>query len=303
MRAGLILLAACTASPALAQHEGHDPHAGHAMPAARDPSCPPEHAAMGHCTPATAATAIEVSPGAPPQGAMSGPEHAADQVWGTEGMAPSRATLRGEHGGMAVGKILIDRAEYRSGGGYAWEVQAWHGGDADKLWLKSEGEGDGRLDRGEVQALWSHAIGPWFDLQAGLRQDFGRGPDRTHAVLTVQGLAPYWFEIEAAAFVSNKGELSARAEADYDLRLTQRLILQPRIEADVQAQDVPRLRLGSGLSRGEIGLRLRYQFVPEFAPYVGVAYERAFGDTARLRRAAGEARGGWSMLLGVRAWF
>lgn len=258
---------------------------------------------MGHCTPATAATTIEVPPGAPPQGAMSGPGYATDRVWGTEAMAASRATLRGEHGGMAIGKILIDRAEYRRGSGYAWEVQAWHGGDLDKLWLKSEGEGDDHLDRGEVQALWSRAVGPWFDLQAGLRQDFGRGPDRTHVVLAVQGLAPYWFEVEAAAFVSNKGEVSARAEADYDLRLTQRLILQPRLEAEVQAQDVPALRLGSGISRGEIGLRLRYQFVPEFAPYVGIAYERAFGDTAQLRRAAGEARGGWSMLLGVRAWF
>jgi copper resistance protein B len=122
-------------------------------------------------------------------------------------------------------------------------------------------------------------------------------------VLGIEGLAPYWFEVDAVAFVSNKGDVSARFEGEYDLRLTQKLILQPRIELDLALQDVPEIGLGSGLSAAEAGLRLRYEIAPEFAPYVGVAYERAFGDTAGFRRAAGEEAGGLSLLVGVRAWF
>jgi copper resistance protein B len=119
----------------------------------------------------------------------------------------------------------------------------------------------------------------------------------------VQGLAPYWFEVDAAAFLSTKGDLTARVEAEYDQRITQRLILQPRVEFDLAAQDVPELGIGSGLSTAELGARLRYEFKPQFAPYVGVEYERAFGDTADFRRAEGEDVGGWSFLIGLRAWF
>jgi copper resistance protein B len=344
----ILLLAGTAFSPALAQHEGHggttnphaghgtseqppvDPHAGHAMPSAPEaaplpdphaghgaPAATDQHAGHGSSAPETAAdphaglatTEAATPPVAPPPpGALAGPAHAADAVWGEDSMAPSRDILRREHGDMTVSKILLDRLEWRGGNGqdgYEWDIQAWHGGDIDKIWLKSEGDGafgEG-LESAEIQALWSHAIDPWFDLQAGLRQDFGPGPDRTYAVLGMQGLAPYWFEIDGALFLSDKGEVSARAEAEYDLRITQRLILQPRAEADVQLQDVPARRLGSGLSTGEIGLRLRYEIEPQFAPYVGVAYERAFGDTADLRGAAGEVRGGWNLLLGIRAWF
>jgi copper resistance protein B len=154
-----------------------------------------------------------------------------------------------------------------------------------------------------VQALWSRAIDPWFDLQTGLRYDFRPDPSRAYLVLGVQGLAPYWFEVDAAAFVSTKGDVSARFEAEYDIRFTQKLILQPRVEVDFALQDVPELGIGSGLSSGEIGARLRYEVRPEFAPYVGVEYERAFDGTARFRRAAGEDRGGVSFLIGLRTWF
>lgn len=291
------------AAPPSDTHAGHapaapppDPHAGHVMPGAGNP-----HA--GH-----APTADEPAPAPPPAAALGGPIHAADGVWGAGAMAPSRVTLRTEHGAMSFAKVMIDRFEWSSRAGrdgVAWDAEAWHGDDIDKVRLKSEGEaafGEG-LEHGEAQLLWSRAADPWFDLQAGLRQDFGPGPDRTYAVLGVQGLAPYWFEVEAAAFVSHKGEVSARIEAEYDLRITQRLILQPAAEIDLQLQDVPELGLGAGLSTAEAGLRLRYEISPQFAPYVGAQYERAFGDTARFRRAAGERRGGWSLVLGARAWF
>lgn len=286
------------------------------VPSAADPSCPPEHAAMGHCTAkadgphaghsATAASEIAVTP--PPAEALTGPEHAADTAWNPTDMAASRRGLLSEHGDIQVSKILIDRIEWanRSGkDGYALDAQAWWGGDIDKVWLKGEGEGAFGEDAEnvEVQALWSHAIDPWFDLQLGVRHDFAPSTGRTYLVAGVQGLAPYWFEVDVAAFLSSKGELSARAEAEYDLRITQRLILQPRVELELAAQDMPELRVGSGLSAGELGLRLRYEFQRQFAPYAGVQYEHAFGDTADFRRTEGEGAHGWSFLLGVRAWF
>jgi copper resistance protein B len=293
-------------APATDPHAGHhmpeappaDPHAGHGMPEAA-PADP--HA--GHTM---AETRPPIAP--PPAAALSGPAHAADAVYGTDVMAPARAVLREEHGRIRTAKVLIDRLEYRSQNGrdgFAWDAEGWYGGDIDKLRLKSEGEGafGERLEHIEAQALWSHAVDPWFDLQLGLRQDFGRGPDRTHLALGVQGLAPYWFEVDAAAFVSTKGDVTARVEAEYDLRITQKLILQPEAELQFSLQDVPELRVGSGLSTAEAGLRLRYQVKREFSPYIGVEYQRGFGDTARLRRASGDGAGGWSLLLGVRAWF
>jgi copper resistance protein B len=193
---------------------------------------------------------------------------------------------------------------------YSWDGQFWYGGNINKLWLKSEGEGEfgGSLEAAEIQGLWSRAINPWFDLQAGVRQDFGEGPDRTHLVVGIQGLARYWFEVDGALFLSNKGDLTGRIEAEYDLRLTQQLILQPRVEVDFSLQDIPELGTGAGLSTGEIGARLRYEFYPGsgaavIAPYIGINYERAFGDTADFRRADGERRGDLRLLLGVRTWF
>ena len=291
-----------------------------APPPAPASTCTAEHAAMGHCTmpsdpPAVphaghdmgqaAASEIPVAP--PPPEALSGPAYAADFVWGSA-MERSRNILREEHGGMPAAKLLVDRAEtsLRDGrDGYLLDTQSWYGGDIDKLWLKSEVEGSWgeKPDHVEVQALWSHAIGPWFDLQSGIRFDPQPGPNRTHLALGVQGLAPYWWEVEGALFLSNKGELTARAEAEYDLRITQRLILQPRIEVALSAQDIPELDIGAGLSEASLGLRLRYQVSPLVAPYVGVEYEHAFGDTRDFRRAEGEKADGLNLLAGIRFWF
>jgi copper resistance protein B len=314
MRTLFFLVALLASAPALAQHQGHeghedpaskeettvDPHAGHQMPA-EAPADP--HA--GHVM-SDASAGPQVAPA--PAAAAAGPEHAADSVYGAEAMAEARRGMRREHGDMRVSKFMLDRLEWRSEegrDGYAWDAEAWHGGDVDKLWLKSEGEGafGEAPERIEVQALWSRAIDPWFDIQLGLRHDFRPDPERTHLVVGVGGLAPYWFEIGAAAFVSDKGEVSVRLEAEYDLRLTQRLILQPAVELEVSLQNVPELGLGSGVSSGEAGLRMRYELKREFAPYLGVEFERAFTGTARDHRAAGEEAGGWRLVAGVRAWF
>lgn len=305
----------------------------HSMPstagtAAGDPrasACPPEHAAMGHCTPATpqpadphaghdmAPVAADIPDGPPPPAALSGPAHAQDLVFDPREAARSRANLAREHGGLTAWKFLLDQAEATvgdGGEGFAWDAQFWYGGDIDKLWMKSEGEGafgEG-LEQGEVQALYSRAIDPWFDVQAGVRQDFGTGSDRTHLVLGVQGLAPYWFEVEGAVFLSTEGELTARLEGEYDLRLTQRLILQPKAEVDLSLQDMPDIGIGAGLSTASLAARLRYEFYPDggpavIAPYVGVEFEQAFGRTADYREAEGEDAGGVRLLAGVRLWF
>lgn len=273
-------------------------------------TCTPEHAAMDHCRPPDGA---EIAEAPPPPEAFTGPAHAQDLFFDDAAAARSRAELAEEHGGLEAYRFLVDQLEASIGegrDGYAWDAQFWYGGDIDKFWFKTEGEGEfgGELEEVEVQALWSHAIDPWFDLQAGVRQDLRSGPDRTHLVLGVQGLAPYWFEVEGTLFLSDKGDITARAEAEYDLRLTQSLIFQPRAEIDFSFQNVPELRLDSGVSTAEFGARLRYELFPQsglavVAPYIGAQYERAFGDTAGFRRAAGEDAGGWRVLAGVRTWF
>ena len=335
----LALSASMLAFPAaaFAQHAGHgsQPPAT-PVPEAAAPACTPEHAAMGHCTmpPADphaghgmgatppgkvndphaghampAMTAPDAPPVAPPPPeAFSGPEHPAAIIYDPAQFAQSREAMINEHGGAVTSMILVDQLEYRTHDGkdgYAWDIQGWYGGDYDRLWLKSEGEGafGESPEQVEVQALYSRAIDPWFNIQAGIRHDFRPDPERTHLVLGIQGLAPYWFEVGSAVFLSNKGKLTARVEAEYDQRITQKLILQPAIEFDLSAQNVPELGVGSGLSTASAGLRLRYGFVPEFAPYIGVEYERAFGKTADFRRAAAENVGGWNLLAGIRLWF
>ncbi|WP_414714464.1 copper resistance protein B [Sphingomonas sp.] len=212
-----------------------------------------------------------------------------------------------EHGGMSFSQLMLNLAEvqFRNGrDGYRWDGEFWYGGDINRLTIKSEGEGTFREDaEGEVQALYSRAVGPYFNLQAGVRQDFAPGPDRTYAAIGFEGLAPYWFDVEGALFLSDKGDVFGRLEGYYDQRITQRLVLQPRVEFNLSAQDVPLSGLGSGLTDAEAGLRLRYEIKREFAPYVGVSWERQFGDTARFSRARGEGTGGFSFVAGVRTWF
>ncbi|KFL48787.1 copper resistance protein CopB [Sphingobium sp. ba1] len=154
-----------------------------------------------------------------------------------------------------------------------------------------------------MQVLYSRAIDPYFNLQGGIRQDFGRGPDRTYATIGVEGLAPGMFEVEGALFLSTKGDVLGRVEGYYDQRITQRLILQPRAEVNFAAQDIPENDIGSGLVNIELGARLRYEFSRQFAPYIGVSYLRKAGDTARLSRLAGEDVHATSFVAGVRFWF
>ncbi len=204
--------------------------------------------------------------------------------------------------------IEADQLEFRVRDGddaFAWEAQGWMGGDYDKVWLKTQGESviDGAVERAEMQLLYSRAATAFWDVQIGMRYDRDPDPARGYAVLGIQGLAPYFFEVDAAAFVSNKGDVSGRLEAEYELLITQRLIAKPSAELNVAVQDVEELGVGSGVSQVELGLRLRYEIVRELAPYVGVSWESKVGPTADIARRAGSDVDDLAFVTGVRLWF
>lgn len=286
-------------------------------PTASDPDCPPEHAQMGHCTPkalpsastnkASTATGTDLPPGNAPAPAPPSDWYA-DRIYSEGAMAASRHEMMKENGGQMLAFISFNLAEYqvRQGrDGFRWDGEGWYGGDINRVTVKSEGEGafgEG-VEEAEVQLLYSRAIDPYFNLQAGVRQDLGPGPKRTYASVGFEGLAPYWFEVEGALFLSNKGDVLGRLEGYYDQRITQRLILQPRLEANFALQDVREGGIGSGLSDLELGVRLRYEIVKEFAPYIGVEWAKKTGDTARFARAAGEDADVTSFVAGIRFWF
>ena len=234
-------------------------------------------------------------------------DHAADALYDPAVMARARAAMTEENGGMLVSKLMLDRLEYSpkgSGGSYHWQGEGWIGGDINRLAVRSEGEGnaDEGVEDAEVQLLYSRALDPWWNVVAGVRHDIRPEPQRTYATVGIEGLAPYWFDVEAQAFLSTKADVHFRLEASYDQRITQRLILQPAAEVNFAAQDVPELGIGSGISNVELGLRLRYEIAREFAPYVGVQWERKFGGTAGYARDAGESVSATKFVLGVRFW-
>ena len=305
----LVFAVALAARASLA---AEDPHANHKMPAAKPaaeadahanhaaPEKPAEDPHAGHAGASNTTTSVQAPP--PPN------DHAADRIFGAEAMAASREMLHHEHGAHVFSKVMIDTLEYtaqRGQDGMRWQGEAWFGGDINRAVVKTEGEGEisGPAHHAEVQALYSRAIGPYFDLQAGLRHDIKPSPSRTYAVLGLEGLAPYWFEVGAGAFVSDKGDLLARAEASYEQLITQRVILEPRAELNFSAQAMPAQRIGKGLSDIELGLRMRYEVRREFAPYVGITYSRKVGASADLARAAGEDAGETGLAVGIRAWF
>lgn len=321
--------AALLACPALAQpadpHAGHatpapaakpaDPRAGHVMPAAphdphaahrAEPAAPPAGDHGGHAAPAAGAqTGADLTVGDAP--APTPPARSlADAIYGAAAMDRARGVLRLEHGGGRASQVMLKIAEFDlASKAYEWEGEAWYGTDEHRLVVKTEGEGlrGAAVEHAEVQALYSRPVTLYGDLQAGVRQDLQPGPDRTYATVGFESLFPYWFEAEGALFLSQKGELSARFEGSYDLRLAQRLVLQPRAELNLSAQDVRSQEIGSGLSDAELALRLRYEIRREFAPYVGVVWVRKFGDTARFARADGHGVEETRLVAGLRAWF
>ena len=212
-----------------------------------------------------------------------------------------------DHGGGVFSYLLFDRLETWDadpGTGQAWEVQGWIGTDRHRLWLRSEGErSDGRTESADVELLYGRPVARWWDLVVGIRHDLAPGPKRDDIAIGVIGTAPYNFEVEATAHLGTSGRSSARISAEYELLLTNRLILQPTIEAVWHGRDDAARGIGSGLGKIETGLRLRYEFTRKFAPHVGVVHERNFGETADVMRDDGETTRDTRVVAGVRFWF
>ena len=206
-----------------------------------------------------------------------------------------------------LGRLLIDQLEAfhgRTGSGQRWDAEAWYGNDLDKLWLRSEGDRRrGTLEEGDVEALWNHTVAPYWSTQLGVRQDLGVGPGRSWAAFGVQGLAPYWFELEATGYVGPAGRTAARLRATYELLLTQQLILQPEAEINLYGRNDPQRRIGSGVSDVQFGLRLRYEIRRQFAPYIGVNWVRRVGTTAGYARQDHQPVFDPQLVAGLRLWF
>lgn len=204
-------------------------------------------------------------------------------------------------------KVLIDQLEVRNADeANPWVLsgQAWIGKDLQKLWFKADLErADGETEEAELQALYSQAIAPFWDVQIGLRQDFQPTPSRSWGVIGLQGLAPYFFEVDTALFFGENGRTAFRLEAEYELLFTQRLILTPEVEINLYGQNDVELGVGSGLSDMEAGLRLRYEIRREFAPYIGVNWSKSFGNTADFARNEGKDTNDLQWVIGFRAWF
>lgn len=298
------LLASFAAHPARAQsmpdHAGMDhasmPGMNHG-PADKAPAAPApmDHASMPGMNP----TAPNNSP---PVGSLPSSDGAAPRGYDSYGIHPHMMD------NAATWHLLFDKfggSRNRDGqNALEWDGRFWYGTATDRLVIKSEGEREsGGGSDAKVEAFWSHAISPFWDLQLGARRDVGTGHKRNWAAVGIEGVLPYNIELETTAYAGPSGRTALAMKAEYDLLLTQRLIFTPELEASAYGRNDPERGIGSGLSKGSLSLRLRYEVTREFAPYVGVSFERKFGRTADYASDAGQSRSQAAVLAGVRFWF
>ena len=216
-------------------------------------------------------------------------------------------TKHGMHQGSSHLQFAANQLEWQdgdTGSSLAWDLSGWTGGDVDRLAFRSEGERtNGHTEEAGLQLLGSHAIGPWWETVAGVRQDFEPGSPQTWVAFGVQGMPLYGLETEATAFLGEGGQSALRLEADYDVLLTQRWVLQPTAELNLHGRTDESRGIGSGLSDASVGLRLRYEISRQFAPYLGVSWSRAYGSSADLQRVEGEDTNEARLVAGIRFWF
>lgn len=212
-----------------------------------------------------------------------------------------------KHGESLHSLVIIDQLEIWNaspGIGLGWDVVAWIGSDVNRLWLRSEGDYvDSSLESAELEVLGGHSIAPWWDLVAGIRHDFKPGQSQDFFALGMMGLSPYKFETDITLYVGDSGQTAARLQFEYETLFTNRLILQPKLELNFYGKDDPERGIGSGLSTASFGLRLRYEITRQFAPYLGVTWDKTFGQTADYLRSEGESSAELNVLAGVRVWF
>lgn len=283
--------AAQEAPVATDEHSQHQHHAGHEMPVS-DGDEHAQHSSAASDEPTESERGHVPPP--PPQHVMH--DMSTDEMIELMDMDDT----------ASFGMVLLDQLEWRKvddRSALLWGGQAWYGDDYNKIWFKAEGERVGGEVEGSNELLWDRLFARWWNVQAGVRHDFGEGPSRTWAAFGVQGLAPYWFEVEATLYVGDEGRSAARFGGEYELLLTQRLILQPEIEFNLYGKDDPENGIGSGLASADVGLRLRYEIRREFAPYLGLAWSQKFGGTADLSRAAGHDTSDLQFVAGLRMWF
>ncbi len=310
-----------------------DPHAGHqGMTMPKEKVAPAEqvdHAAMGHDMPMPAAPTEPMDHSKMDHGAGSKPDqsmpmdHSA-MGHGSEPVAQPRTPIPAvtdadraaaappsgghpAHDNSIQHYLLLDRLEgwdADPGAGTAWAMQGWLGTDLNRLWLRGEGERvDGRTESADLEVLYGRSVARWWDAVAGVRHDFNPGGSQDFAAIGVMGLAPYMFEVQATGYIGQSGQTAARVEVEYEMLLTNRLILQPMVEVDFYGRDDERRGIGSGLSTAEAGLRLRYEITRQFAPYIGIVHEQSFGRTADFRRAESEDTNDTRVIAGFRIWF
>lgn len=217
---------------------------------------------------------------------------------------PMKLRLADQHNFLSVLVDSLEAMRTSDSTSMEYDLQAWYGRTYDRVVFKAEGDADdGRLEDARTELLWGHAIASYWDAQLGVRYDSGEGLDRAWLAFGIQGLAPYWFEVDAAAYLGDEGRTALRLDAEYELLLTQKLILQPKVEMNLYGKSDPERDLGSGLSDVSVALRLRYEIWREFAPYIGIERLRKFGDTADFARATGRDTGETRLLAGLRFWF
>lgn len=193
------------------------------------------------------------------------------------------------------GSIEFDRFEYVRAQGKEWgayEGEAWYGNTYDRIVLKAEGEAaGGKLGHAETQLLWRHAAFAFWDTELGVRFDHDEGaPNREWLAFGIKGLAPYWFEVDATAYVGPSGRTALGLSVEYDILLTQKLYLRPEVEVNLYGKNDERRGIGSGLADVTTGLRLKYEITRQFVPYLGVEWSSKFGKTADYAQASGESR-------------
>jgi copper resistance protein B len=215
------------------------------------------------------------------------------------------AEMMGMDDRRRFGKIMVDRLEWRDAGvaTHEWDATAWYGGDVHKLWVETEGEHAAGLEDARIELLWDRILTAWWSTRLGVRQDLGEGPARSWIAVGVAGLAPGFVELEAMAYVGEGGRTALRLSTDYELLITQRLVLQPQLELSLYGRDDAERLIGAGVSDLTAGLRLRYEFRREFAPYVGVSFLQRFGASADFARSAGQDVHEASLVAGIRIWF
>lgn len=265
---------------------------------APSPESPESHQGMDHAEANHDAPAAD----APPVGSLPASDGEGPRGYDSYGIHPHMMD------NAPTWQVLFDKfgaSRNRNGqNALEWDGRFWFGTATDRLLVKSEGEREsGGGSDGKVEAFWSHAISPFWDLQLGARRDIGAGPKRNWAAVGVEGLLPYNIELTATAYAGPSGRSALALKAEYDLLLTQRLIFTPELQASVYGKNDPQRGIGSGLSQGSLSLRLRYEVTREFAPYVGVSFERKFGQTASYASDAGESRSQAAVIAGVRFWF